>query len=239
MADSTQAATGIPALEQQTNGPASHETAAVNHSAYGNLSRTLPNPASYALRDAALIHDQPLNSHTAAPTAHAAITTTHTAETYPLWLLTLPLSSPTNPRLPANTPAAPARNDSLQSHQHPDELPPILSAAQTAPSLRAPPTLPPIRPLIDGLPALAPQRLLPGDRPSDSTAASPALSPNKSEALASLRTLPGGHRREIPETWVASREVSEGHRRARMEALEFEWELLDLDYRLLANGRGV
>ena len=61
----------------------------------------------------------------------------------------------------------------------------------------------------------------------------PALAEQTAEsARAQRRVLPPGHLRATPNDWVAARDVSYGHRQARLEALEFEIALHELDYRL-------
>lgn len=64
-------------------------------------------------------------------------------------------------------------------------------------------TLPPIRPLLD-----------------------------LADAQAQHRVLPPGHLRDTPNNWVPERDISYGHRMARLEALRFEIAFHELDYTL-------
>jgi hypothetical protein len=50
------------------------------------------------------------------------------------------------------------------------------------------------------------------------------------DAQRQQRTLPSGHLRETPNTWVAERDLSYEHRRARMESLSFEYDVHEIDH---------
>lgn len=237
MADSAQGATKLPAYEQVIDNTARDETTIEERGAYGDVARAVHNVDAHVHRDAAPTRGPAaypsMATSEVAPGAHDANNSDHITENTEPSPRTQPASPapdhhipPQAPQLsverrlrqehleeltqylPANSPRVERWDKNLQRYRHHDELPPI-PPRQTADAARAtvlPPILPRITPLLDLY-----------------------------DAQAQHRVLPAGHRREIPANWVAERDLSYGHRMARLHALEFEYTLHELDHRIRAN----
>jgi hypothetical protein len=228
MTEPTQGADKIPAYEQDTGSTVSHETATEDLGANGDIARAVRNVDAHVHRDAAPTRGRTaypnILASEAAPDAHNVNDTGHATgnnEPSDRTRSTLP---PPNHHIPPQTPQQAHVRRSRQeylaqivqylpvntprverwdSHRREYRHPdelPPILAGQTAEQARET-TLPSIRPLID-----------------------------RFDAQRQQHTLPAGHLRETPNTWVAERDLSYGHRRARLESLRFEYDLHEIDH---------
>ena len=209
MADSTHGANELPAQEQKTDNMASAEVAAEDRGAHRDVSRAVHNLIAHVHRDAA-----PTRGHIAYPFAalSEAALNAHTANNAG--------------RTTGIIEAWASEQSSLVSSGHhippqsPQQTPRVEEAwDQDLRAYRRPDELSPI-PAGQTADIMRETRL-PSIRPLLEIA-----------ARAQHHVLPLGHLRETPNTWVAERDLSEGHRRARLEALDFEYDVHELNYRL-------
>ena len=211
MADSTHSANKLPAYEQRIDDVASAETAAEERGAHGDVSRAVHNVNAHVHRDTA-----PMRGYIAYPLvalseaalgAHDANNAGHTAGIIEAWASE------------QSSLVSSGRHIPPQSPQQTLETPGIEAWDQDLRDYRRPDELSPIP---------AGQRV---DMMRETTL--PSIRPLlEIYAQAQHLVLPPGHLRETPEDWVAERDLSYGHRQARLESLEFEITVHELDYKL-------
>lgn len=212
MADSTHGANELPAYEQRIDNLATSEAAAKDHGAQVDVSRAFHNVDAHVHRDAA-----PTRGHIAYPLtalseaalgAHDANNAGHTTGIVEAWASEQSSLVSSGHHIPPQSPLQPLETPRVEEAWDQDlrdyRRPDELSPipAGQTADIARETRLPSIRPLLEIY------------------------------AQAQHRVLPPGHLRETPNNWVAERDLSEGHRMARLEALEFEYDVHELDYRL-------
>jgi len=211
MADSTHGANELPAYEQRIDNMASAETAAEDRGVHGDVSGAVHNVDAHVHRDAA-----PTRGHIAYPftalseaalNAHTANNAGHTTGIIEAWASEQSSLVSSGCHIPP------------QSPQQTLETPMVEAWDQDLRDYRRPDELSPI-PAGQTVDIMRETRL-PSIRPLLEIA-----------ARAQHHVLPLGHLRETPNTWVAERDLSEGHRSARLKALDFEYDVHELNYRL-------
>ena len=212
MADSAHGADEIPPCAQRTENTASADPATEDRGAHGDVSRAVYNVDAHVHRDAA-----PARGQTAYPAmvlsaaalgAHDANNAGHAVGNIEAWAHEQSRLVSSGHHIPPQSPQQSfeiSRVAALNQHRrdyHDPDELPSDLAGQTADSTGET-TLPPIRPLLD-----------------------------LADAQAQHRVLPPGHLRDTPNNWVPERDISYGHRMARLEALRFEIAFHELDYTL-------
>jgi hypothetical protein len=236
MTNSTQSANELPPYERDNGSTASHETATKDRGAGGDIACAVHNAAAHILGDAAPTRGRTaypsILASEAAPNAHdtnSDVQTTGNNEPSDRTHLTLP--SPSH-HIPPQTPQ--------QAHERRSRQECLERIMQYLPvntprrelwdvhrqEYRHPDQLPPI--LAGQTAEQARETVLPSIEPLTDIF----------DAQRQQRTLPAGHLREIPANWVGERDLSYGHRRARLESLRFEYDLHELDYTLRTNIHG-
>lgn len=210
MADSTHGANELPAYEQRIDNVASAETAAEDRGAHGDVSRAVHNVDAHVHRDTAptcgYIAYPLMALSEAALGAHGANNAGHTAGIIEAWASE------------QSSLVSSGRHIPPQSPQQTLETPRVEAWDQGLRDYRRPDELSPI-----------PAGQTAGIRETTLPSIRPLL---EIYAQAQHLVLPPGHLRETPENWVAERDLSYGHREARLESLEFEIAVHELNYKL-------
>lgn len=233
MTDSTQGANEIPAYEQDTGSTASHETATEDRGAGGNIAPAVHNVDAHIHRDAAPTRGRTtypnILASEAAPDAHNVNDTGHATgnnEPSDRTSSTLP---PPNHHIPPQTPQQANERRSRQEFLErvmqylPANTPRVEIWDSHRREYRHPDQLPPI---LGGQTA---------EQARETTLPSIRTLTDRFDAQRQQHTLPAGHLREIPNNWVVERDLSYGHRRARLDSLRFEYDLHELDHMLRTN----
>lgn len=233
MTDSTQGANDLPTHEQDTCSTVSHETATEDHVADGTIAPAVQDVDAHIHRDAAPARGRTtypnILASEAAPKAHDVNNTAQTTgnnEPSDRTHSTLPLPNHHNPpQTPQQTHERRSRQECLEriTQYLPVDTPRIEIWDSHRREYRHPDQLPPI---LGGQTA---------EQARETTLPSIRTLTDRFDAQRQQHTLPAGHLREIPNNWVVERDLSYGHRRARLDSLRFKYDLHELDHMLRTN----